>query len=79
MTARSGALVVKRYSLAAGLKVSLFAGHSLRAGLTTSAAINGVSERSIMQQTGHKSAAMVRGYIRGGNLFRENAAARVGV
>jgi len=79
MTAQSVALVVKRYAGAAGLKVELFAGHSLRAGLATSAAINGVSERSIMQQTGHRSAAMVRRYIRDGALFRENAAAKVGL
>jgi hypothetical protein len=31
-----------------------------------------------MQQTGHRSAAMVRRYIRDGNLFRGNAAAAVG-
>jgi len=49
------------------------------AGLATSAAIAGASERAIMNQTGHRSAAMVRRYIRDGNLFRGNAAARVGL
>lgn len=73
------ALVVKRYAEAAGLDPDLYAGHSLRAGLATAAAIGGASERSIMQQTGHKSATMVRRYIRDANLFRENAAARVGL
>jgi hypothetical protein len=38
-------------------------------------AVAGASERSIMQQTGHKSPMMVRRYIRDGNLFRKNAAA----
>jgi hypothetical protein len=33
------------------------------------------SERSIMAQTGHRSAQMVRRYIREGELFSENAAA----
>jgi hypothetical protein len=33
----------------------------------------------IMQQTGHKSERMVRRYIRDGELFRENAAAIVGL
>ena len=37
-----------------------YAGHSLRAGHTTSAAIAGASERSIMNQTGHRSVQMVR-------------------
>jgi integrase len=55
------------------------AGHSLRAGLANSAAMAGVSERSIMAQTGHKSVMMVRRYIRNGSLFAENAAAGVGL
>jgi site-specific recombinase XerD len=73
------ALVVKRYAAAGGLDPARYAGHSLRAGLATAAAIGGASERSIMNQTGHKSAAMVRRYIRDGNLFRENAAAKTGL
>jgi integrase len=77
------ALVVKRYAEAAGLDPANYAGHSLRAGLraglVTTAAIAGVSERAIMKQTGHKSTAMVRRYIRDANLFRENAAARIGL
>jgi integrase len=70
---------VKRYALLAGLDASKYAGHSLRAGLATAAAIGGASERSIMNQTGHKSVNMVRVYIRDGNLFRDNAAAKVGL
>ena len=73
------ALVVKRHAGVAGLESATVAGHSLRAGLATSAAIAGASERAIMNQTGHKSAAMVRRYIRDGSLFRENAAGRVGL
>lgn len=73
------ALVVKRYAEAAGLDAERFAGHSLRAGLATSAATAGVSERAIMAQTGHRSERMVRRYIRDGSLFRENAAASVGL
>ena len=71
--------IVKRYVGAAGMDPARFAGHSLRAGLATSAAKAGVSERAIMQQTGHKSEAMVRRYIRDGSLYRENAAAAVGL
>ena len=73
------ALVVKRAAQAAGLDPALYAGHSLRAGLATSAAAAGASERSIMAQTGHKSVTVARRYIRDGSLFRENAAAQVGL
>ncbi|MFB3779045.1 MAG: site-specific integrase [Bryobacteraceae bacterium] len=73
------ALVVKRRASAVDLDAARYAGHSLRAGLATSAAIAGASERSIMAQTGHRSVGMVRRYIRDGSLFRENAAARAGL
>jgi len=79
LSAYGVALVVKRYAVAAGFDGSKYAGHSLRAGLATSAAAAGVSERAIMDQTGHKSAAMMRRYIREGSLCRENAAAGVGL
>lgn len=73
------ALVVKRSAEAAGLDPARYAGHSLRAGLATSAAAAGKSERAIMAQTGHKSVTMVRRYIRDGSLFRENASAGIGL
>ena len=73
------ALIVKRAAQAAGLDPKDYAGHSLRAGLATAAAAAGVSERAIMNQTGHKSVAVARRYIREGSLFRENAAAAVGL
>jgi integrase len=71
--------IVKRYATAVGLDATKFGGHSLRSGLATSAAAAGASERSIMAQTGHRSVNMVRRYIRDGSLFRENAAAVVGL
>jgi integrase len=73
------ATVAKRYCAGAGLDPTLFAGHSLRAGMATQSAINGASERSIQKQTGHKSLAMLRRYIRDGELFRDNAAGRLGL
>ena len=79
LSACAVALIVKKVVAAAGLNPDLYAGHSLRAGLATSAAMAGVSERSIMAQTGHKSVMMVRRYIRDGSLFRENAAAGIGL
>ncbi len=73
------AIVVKKYAGAVGLDMTAYSGHSLRAGLVTAAAIAGASERAIMNQTGHRSSAMVRRYLRDSNLFRSNAASVVGL
>ena len=73
------ARVVKKLCQRAGLDPGKYAGHSLRAGHATSAAIAGASERSIMNQTGHRSVQMVRRYIREGSLFRENSAGKLGL
>jgi site-specific recombinase XerD len=64
------ARIIRRRAKAAGLDPARYAGHSLRAGLATSAAAAGASERVIMSQTGHRSTDMVRRYIREGSLFR---------
>lgn len=71
--------VVQRSLKAAGKSARGYAAHSLRAGLITQAAMAGVSERAIQDQSGHKSLAVMRRYIRDGSLFRENAAAKVGL
>jgi integrase len=73
------ARVVKKLALRAGLDPAKYAGHSLRAGHATAAAASGASERSIMNQTGHRSVQMVRRYIREGSLFRENSAGKLGL
>lgn len=67
--------IVKHYALKAGLNPARYSGHSLRAGLATSAAQNGVSSWKIRAQTGHRSDAMLTRYIRDGSLFENNAAA----
>jgi integrase len=71
--------VVKRHTGAVGLDATKYAGHSLRAGLVTAAAIAGCGDRDIMRQTGHRSSAMVNRYIRDASLFRSNVAATVGL
>jgi hypothetical protein len=73
------ARVVKKLAERAGLDPAKYAGHSLRAGDATAAAIAGASERSIMNQTGHRSVQMVRRSIRDGSLFRENSAGKLGL
>lgn len=71
------ALVVKERVKAIGLNPQDFSGHSLRAGLATSAAQAGVSSWKIRQQTGHASDAMLSRYIRDGELFVDNAAGQL--
>jgi site-specific recombinase XerD len=73
------ARIVKKLAQRAGLEAAKYAGHSLRAGHATAAAASGASERSIMNQTGHRSVQMVRRYIREGSLFRENSAGKLGL
>ncbi len=73
------ALAVKRYAAAARLDPAKYAGHSLRAGLATAAALAGANKRTTMAQTGQRSVTMVRRYVRAGSLFQENAAGKVGL
>jgi integrase len=72
-------LIVKERLAAAGIDPEPYSGHSLRAGLATSAALNGANEASIRKQTGHKSPAMVHRYIRVADMWRNNAAEKVGL
>ncbi len=77
LSAEGVSLVVKARAAAVGLDPSRYAGHSLRAGLATSAAAAGVSSWKIRAQTGHASDAMLRRYIRDGEMFVDNAAGAV--
>ncbi|QPC89038.1 tyrosine-type recombinase/integrase (plasmid) [Mesorhizobium sp. NBSH29] len=71
------ARLVKRAALAAGVRgdlsegerAKLFAGHSLRAGLASSAEVD---ERYVQKQLGHASAEMTRKYQRRRDRFRVN-------
>lgn len=71
------AIIVKKRAQAIGLDAAKYSGHSLRAGLVTSAANAGVSSWKLKAQTGHRSDAMLARYIRGGQLFLDNAAGAV--
>ena len=93
LTDRGVALVIKRAvtaardaarerdndALADSLDPARYAGHSLRAGFITSAAAAGVSESDIMRQSRHKRGDTLRKYIRHATVFRQNAAAKVGL
>lgn len=68
------ASIVKEYAEKIGRNPDDFAGHSLRRGFITQAVRDGRTEHAIMQQTGHKSVQVMRGYIERGSVFRNNAA-----
>ncbi|WP_273692359.1 tyrosine-type recombinase/integrase [Ketogulonicigenium vulgare] len=81
---REVARLVKRTAKAAGLRgdlseesrTYLFAGHSLRAGLASSA---DVDERYVQKQLGHASAEMTRRYQRRRDRFRVNLTKAAGL
>ncbi len=51
-----------------------YSGHSLRAGLVTSAVQAKKNPKAIMQQTGHKTVAMIMRYVREQGVWDDNAA-----
>jgi site-specific recombinase XerD len=77
LTDRSAAQVVKDAVEAVGLDPKLYAGHSLRAGLATSAALAGQDLTSIMKQTRHESMEIARIYVRNADLFRNNVVSKL--
>lgn len=76
---RAVALVVKRCVDELGFDARQFSGHSLRAGLTTSAIQAGVDPLDVQRHTGHASLEMLRRYIRDATVFRGNPTAKIGL
>jgi integrase len=62
-----------------GEYIPSYAGHSLRAGFCTHAAMVGVPEHLIMIQAGHKKSDTTKKYIRIANKWTENAAIKLGL
>jgi site-specific recombinase XerD len=79
LTAGAVARVVKRRAKAAEYEPKEFAGHSLRAGFATEAFGKGVPEFSVMRHGRWKSVSSMRGYVREGSLWSDNAAAKLGL
>ena len=73
LTGRAVALLVKERCARAGLDPARYAGHSLRAGFCTAAALAGKPNWQIRKQSGHQTEAMLNRYIRDGRLFADNA------
>jgi integrase len=84
LTDRHVARLVKQAAMAAGVRADLseaerkgkFAGHSLRAGLASSAEVD---ERYVQKQLGHASAEMTRRYQRRRDKFRVNLTKAAGL
>ncbi|MEP9373854.1 site-specific integrase [Mesorhizobium sp. KR1-2] len=70
-------ITVKERVEAAGFDPDAYSGHSLRAGLATSAAMAGASTWKIRAQTGHASDAVLARYIRDGDMFTNYVAGAV--
>jgi integrase len=62
MDGQEVARIVKDAAEGAGLDRSRVAGHSLRSGFVTAAALAGANDSDIMEQTGHRSSATLRRY-----------------
>lgn len=71
--------VVKKRVGDAGLDPGRYSGHSLRAGLPTSASEAKVGMEAWMPHTRHRSVAVAMRYARRGTLFTNNPAAQVGL
>jgi integrase len=73
MTVQAAQNVVKLYAAQLGYDPKDFAGHSLRAGFVTSAALRNAPEEAIALQTGHRSIVVLRSYIRRETIWERNA------
>ena len=90
LTGRTIAEIVKRAIVALALRegatqrqaeerAAAYAGHSLRSGLATSAAANDAPGHAIQRQLRHRKFDTTAGYIRAGQLFKQNAAGMAGL
>ncbi len=70
ISGRDVARIVQRAIASADVEGD-FAGHGLRAGFVTAAAQKKVPEVDIMRVTGHRSTAVLRGYVRRATIFED--------
>ena len=70
---KSISLIIKNWATKAMISNDKLSGHSFRAGFATELARSGASETEIMKTTQHKSADMVRRYIRDAETMKTAA------
>ena len=68
--------ILKQYAVRIGLNAKDIAGHSLRAGFVTSAAVHHARLDKIMAVSRHTNPATVMGYIRDADAFADHAGQR---
>jgi site-specific recombinase XerD len=78
-TVKAGALAQGHTEKAAERVAARYAGHSLRSGLATSAAMGGAAGHQIQKHLRHKRYDTTAGYIRAASLFKDNAAGAAGL
>jgi site-specific recombinase XerD len=78
LTPKAIARIIRERAAAADIAGD-FAGHSLRAGFATTAALAGRTEAAIMRHGRWKNAQVARRYIRYGTRWVDNAAAKIGL
>lgn len=69
--------ILKKRAKSTGIDPTAISGHPLRAGMVTEAARRRADSLEIRQKTGHRSDAMVEGYIREADQFVLAEKARV--
>ena len=69
----------RRCASKAGLPNAQLSGHSLRSGFVTEAKKHGADDAAIMDQTGHKSLAMVHRYHRRTKKWQKPASGKLGL
>lgn len=79
LSGKAIAVMIKTLASKIGIDPTTVGGHSLRAGLVTTAVRAGKSERLVMKHTRHTSVNVFRAYVRDTNLFDDNAAAGIGL
>ena len=77
LSTQSISAILKKRAGEVGIDPAEISGHSLRAGMVTEAARRGADSLAIRQKTGHRSDAMVEGYIREADQFVLAEKARV--
>jgi len=77
LSAYDVARIVKRRAQAAGLDARMLAGHSLRAGFATTAALAGLDAVAVAEVTGHRNLNTLRRYIRAAGRVQADAISRV--
>ena len=69
LSGRSIGIAVKRGLRLVGIDPTNYGAHSLRAGMITAAALDGMPESLIMQRSGHRSLQTLAKYVRTASVF----------